>query len=82
MQDQLFDFLAGKDIRRSAIVLAAEDIIRWDFMTRVFSSRKAREANQNLSRFARSFSEDASEAHSTAVVLSTRTSHRTVAKFA
>jgi hypothetical protein len=33
MQDQLFDFLVGKDIRRSAIALAAEDIIRWDFMT-------------------------------------------------
>ena len=44
MQDQLFDFLVGKDIRRSAIALAAENIIRWDFMTRVSSSRKARAA--------------------------------------
>src|SRR5262249_292680 len=48
MQDQLFDFLVGKDIRRSAIEPAAEDIVRWDFMTRVSSSRKAREANQDL----------------------------------
>jgi hypothetical protein len=48
MQDQLFDFLVGKDIRRSAIALSAEDIIRWDFMTRVSRPRKSREANQNL----------------------------------
>jgi hypothetical protein len=48
MQNQLFDFLVGKDIRRSAIASAAEDIIRWNFMTRVFCPRKAREANQNL----------------------------------
>ena len=48
MQDQLFDFLVGKDLRRSSIEPAAEDIVRWDFMTRVSSSRKAREANQDL----------------------------------
>jgi hypothetical protein len=48
MQNQLFEFLVSKDIRRSTIQPAAEDIIWWDLMTRVFGSRKAREANKNL----------------------------------
>jgi hypothetical protein len=48
MQNQLFDFLVTKDIRRSTIQPAAEDIIGWDLMTRVFGLRKACEANQNL----------------------------------
>jgi hypothetical protein len=48
MQNQLFDFLASKDIRRSTIQPAVEDIVGWDLMTRVLGLRKAREANQNL----------------------------------
>jgi hypothetical protein len=31
MQDQLFDFLVGKDIRRSAIALAAEEYYQVGF---------------------------------------------------
>ena len=48
MQNKLLDFLVSKDIRRSTIQPAAEDIIGWDLMTRVFGLCKAREANQNL----------------------------------